>query len=268
MEPFVKWAGGKRQLLSIILPKIPSNYKTYIEPFIGGGALFLNLAPKKAIISDSNNELIDAWEIIKEKPDELIASFKDYKNEEKFFYSIRDIDPTGLSKIERVTRFIYLNKTCYNGLYRVNKKGIFNSPFGYYKKPIFVEEENILQISNYLNKNKKIIILNQDYTHTLLQASKKDFVFLDPPYHPLSNTAKFTYYTKEGFFAKDQEILRDYFKMLDEKGSYCMLTNSNCDFIRKLYKDYNIIEVEANRSVSSKASSRKKEKIELLITNY
>ncbi len=266
-KPFVKWAGGKRQIINILKEEIPAQFNTYIEPFVGGGALLFELLPEKAIINDINTELINAYKIIKNYPEQLIESLKRHKNEEEYYYKIRALNPTKLTPIERASRFIYLNKTCFNGLYRENSKGQFNVPFGKYKNPKIVDTENIKAVSEYLN-TADIKIFNTDYKEICKLAQAGDFIYLDPPYYPISKTASFTKYTKYDFTEKDQEELAQIFKELDQKGCYVMLSNSNTNFIKELYKGYEIKEIQANRAINSKASGRKKANIEVLIKNF
>jgi DNA adenine methylase len=265
--PFVKWAGGKSQLLRILKLFVPENYDTYIEPFLGGGALFFSLMPQKAIVNDINQELINAYLVIRDKVSDLIESLKKHKNDMEYFYKIRRLDPKTLSDIERASRFIYLNKTCYNGLYRENSKGEFNVPFGKYKNPKILDEENLIAISEYLN-SADITILNKDYKEVCSMAKKGDFVYLDPPYYPVSKTSSFTKYSKYDFTEKDQIELSHVFKELDRKGCYVMLSNSNTDFIKNLYKDFEIIELHANRFINCKPDRRVKSNVEVLIKNY
>lgn len=266
-KPFVKWAGGKRQLIDVLIANVPKKYNTYIEPFVGGGALFFVLRPQKAVISDINAELINAYKVVKNKVNDLLASLKRQKNEEEYFYKIRAVNPQMLTQVQRASRFIYLNKTCFNGLYRENSKGEFNAPFGRYKNPNIADASNLYAVSRYL-KSEKIKIYNQDYTATTLMAKKGDFVYFDPPYHPLSSTASFTKYTKGDFTAKDQEKLSKVFKTLAKRGCHVMLSNSNTDFIKSLYKGYKIIEIEANRFINCKAEKRGKGFFEVLIKNW
>lgn len=266
-KPFVKWAGGKRQIVDILIKEIPTEFNTYIEPFVGGGALLFELLPKKAIINDVNSELINAYLVIKNFPERLIKSLKNHKNEEEYYYKIRALDPNKLSPVERASRFIYLNKTCFNGLYRENSSGQFNVPFGKYKTPKIVDEENIRIVSEYLN-TADITILNSDYKKVCKLAKKGDFVYLDPPYYPLSKTSSFTKYTRYDFTEKDQKELAEIFKKLDRKGCYVLLSNSNTEFIKNLYRGYEIKEIQANRAINSKAEGRKKAKIEVLIKNF
>lgn len=246
---------------------MPENYDTYIEPFLGGGALFFSLMPQKAIVSDINQELINAYIVIRDKVYDLIESLKKHKNDMEYFYEIRRLDAKKLSDVERASRFIYLNKTCYNGLYRENSKGEFNVPFGRYKNPKILDEENLIAISEYLN-SADITILNKDYKEVCSMTKKGDFVYLDPPYYPVSKTSSFTKYSKYDFTEKDQIELSQVFKELDRKGCYIMLSNSNTDFIKNLYKDFEIIELHANRFINCKPDRRVKSNIEVLIKNY
>lgn len=266
-KPFVKWAGGKRQLTDILLKNIPEQYDCYIEPFVGGGALFFELLPKKAVISDINFEIINAYHVIKNNLNELLKSLKKHKNIKEYFYKIRALNPNNLSLIERASRFIYLNKTCFNGLYRENSRGEFNVPFGNYKKPNILDKENLTKISEYLNSNQ-IKILCQDYKETVMLAQKGDFIYFDPPYYPLNQTSSFTKYSKEDFNKEDQIELSEVFRQLDKKGCYVMLSNSNTEFIKSLYNDYNIKEIEALRAINCKGDKRGKGLYEILVKNY
>lgn len=266
-RPFVKWAGGKRQLIDILLKNSPEGYNTFFEPFIGGGALLFAMKPSRAVISDINSELINAYRVIKNNVEDLIRSLKKYKNEEQYFYGERALNPQELSEIRRASRFIYLNKTCYNGLYRENSKGRFNAPFGRYKNPRIADEENLLAVSHYLNYSD-VQIYNLDYKQTVLKAKKGDFVYFDPPYYPWSETASFTRYNKGDFSIKDQEALADTFRCLADKRVYVMLSNSNTGVVRTLYKGYNFLEVEANRFINCKAEKRGKGFFEVLIKNW
>ena len=266
-KPFVKWAGGKRQIIDILIKNIPDNFGTYIEPFVGGGALFFELKPHRAIISDINAELINAYLVIKDNVEDLIESLKKHKNEKSYYYKLRSLNPDTLSPVERASRFIYLNKTCYNGLYRENSKGQFNVPFGNYKNPKICDEENLRAVSELLN-SIDVQIFNCDYRETCKLAKEGDFVYFDPPYHPLSRTASFTKYTKFDFNEDDQIELSMVFRELDKKGCYVLLSNSNTDFIRDLYKDYEIIDVEAMRAINAKGNKRGRRKIEIIVKNF
>lgn len=273
LSPVLKWVGGKRQLLDEIIPMIPKNCSTYVEPFIGGGAVLFELQPKKAIINDYNSELINVYNVIKDYPNDLIGILKYHKenNTSEHFYSIREMDRDSIkfsqmSEVERAARIIYLNKTCFNGLYRVNSAGQFNSPYGKYKNPNIVNEPVIRAMSKYFNDNK-ITILNSDFKDALKGIRKGAFVYLDPPYMPISSSSSFTGYTENGFDEDKQRELKVVCDNLDKKGIKFLQSNSDCDFICDLYKDYNIKKVKAKRSINSKGNGRG-EINEVLIYNY
>ncbi|MCB9148097.1 MAG: DNA adenine methylase [Caldilineaceae bacterium] len=271
VAPFVKWVGGKRQLLTEIEQYLPRQFTTYYEPFVGGGALLFHLQPGKAVINDNNDELINLYLVIKNDPDELIQDLKNHVNDEDYYYEIRGLDRdkciyNKLSMVQRASRIIFLNKTCYNGLFRVNSSGEFNSPFGRYKNPNIVNEITIRAVSNYLRKND-VCILKTDYEKSLAKIRKGSFVYFDPPYDPVSNSANFTGYTKSGFDRNEQERLKRLCDKLNDAGVKFLLSNSSTEFIRQLYKDYDISIVKANRAVNSKASGRGKI-AEVLVRNY
>jgi len=270
IAPFLKWVGGKRQLMPAIKELIPKKYNDYYEPFIGGGAVLFELQPKKAIINDFNEELINVYQIIKENPEELILDLKTHKNESDYFYHLRALDREesfeSMSNVKKASRVIYLNKTCYNGLYRVNNSGEFNSPYGRYKNPNIVNETTIRAVSKYLNANN-ITILNGDFETALEGIKKGDFVYFDPPYHPISSSSNFTGYIQGGFDIYEQVRLRDLCDELNKKGVSFLLSNSATQFIEDLYKDYKISYVKANRSINSNAKKRG-EIDEVLIRNY
>ena len=270
--PFLKWAGGKRQLMPEIREMLPDGVTThpYYEPFIGGGALFFELLPKRAVINDYNEELINVYTVIRDNPSELIEDLKRHKNTAEYFYKIRAIDRqplfSNLTRIERASRIIYLNKTCYNGLYRVNNAGEFNSPFGRYKNPNIVNEPVIKAVSKYLNSSQ-IQISSCDYALILKDIPTDSFVYLDPPYHPISESSSFTGYVQGGWDEGEQLRLRDVCNRLSERGIKFLLSNSASDFIREIYSDYNIHIVQAKRSVNSNPS-RRGQVDEFLIRNY
>jgi DNA adenine methylase len=270
VAPFLKWVGGKRQLMATIKEFIPSDYTTYYEPFVGGGALLFELQPKKAVINDFNDELINAYKVIKENPEGLIMDLKTHENESDYFYDLRCLDRNEnyeeLTSIKKASRIIFLNKTCYNGLYRVNNSGQFNSPYGRYKNPNIVNEPTIRAISKYLNTND-IKIINSDFEKSLKGIRKGAFVYLDPPYHPLSASSNFTGYVQNGFSSDEQIRLRDLCNRLHAKGVKFLLSNSATKFIEELYSDFNITYVKANRSINSNALKRG-EINEVLISNY
>lgn len=272
LTPILKWVGGKKQLLSEITPLIPKKITTYVEPFIGGGAVLFNLQPKKAIINDLNKELINTYKVVKESPRELLELLKihDKNNCEDYFYEIRALDRTNnfenINNIEKAARVIYLNKTCFNGLYRVNKAGLFNSPYGKYKNPNIINESAILAMSDYFNNNN-IKIIQGDYKNALKGLKKNTFVYFDPPYMPISTSSSFTNYTKTSFNEKEQIELKKECDKLDNKGIKFMLSNSDHPLIRELYKDFDIKIVKAKRSINSKGNSRGKIN-EILVKNY
>lgn len=272
VTPIVKWVGGKRQLLPEILPLIPKKYSTYVEPFIGGGAVFFELQPKKAIINDYNTELINVYKTIQTQPEELITTLEVHNqhNSSEYFYSIRELDRKSsfndLTEVQKAARVIYLNKTCYNGLYRVNSSGQFNSPYGKYKNPNIVNAPTIKAMSKFFNASE-IKILNGDYKQALKGLRKGAFVYFDPPYAPISLTSSFTGYTELGFGLEQQEELKKECDKLTQKGIKFLLSNSDCEFIRDLYKDYNIKTIPAKRFINSNVNKRG-EINEVLIYNY
>lgn len=270
IKPFLKWAGGKRQLISEIAKYIPQSFKTYYEPFVGAGAVLFSLQPTKAIINDINDELINCFYVIRDHLEELLADLAKHKNEAEYFYRMRSIDRTDeyyrLSMIERASRIIYLNKTCYNGLFRVNSQGQINSPFGSYRNPKILDKETLRAVHNYLTNNS-VVIQNIDFEKVLTEAKKGDFVYLDPPYQPLSKTSSFTGYSLNGFGESEQQRLKRVFDELTNKGCYALLSNSAAPFILDLYKEYNPIIVTANRAINSNASRRGKIE-EVLVKNY
>ena len=274
VAPVLKWVGGKRQLLETFKPLFPKRFTTYCEPFLGGGAVFFNLQPRKAYVNDINVELMLVYRVIRDDVESLIEILSTYKNEPDFFYAVRDLDRDKekfdrLSEIERAARIIYLNKTCFNGLYRVNNAGEFNSPFGSYRNPNIVNAPTLRAVNKYLNSAEEIILTATDYAEVLSELPKNTFVYLDPPYAPVSTTANFTGYTKGGFNRDEQIRLRNCCDDLSERGIKFMLSNSDTDFIRELYSDsfYNITFVKARRSVNSVASKRG-DVDELVIRNY
>ena len=270
--PFVKWVGGKRQLISEIIKELPKDFKklNYCEPFVGGGALFFYFQPKKAIINDANADLINAYCVIKDQVETLIESLKNHKNEAEYFYKLRVQDRdrlfVNLSAVEKASRFIYLNKTCYNGLYRVNNAGEFNSPFGKYPNPNIVNEPVLRAISKYLNSSS-VTISSVDYEASLESIDKHSFVYFDPPYHPLSSSSSFTGYVAGGWDEMEQTRLRNFCNQLTARGVRFLLSNSSCDFIHDLYQGYRITRVNASRAINS-VGSKRGDVEEVLIKNY
>lgn len=276
VKPFLKWAGGKRQLLPEINEYLPpKKFKNYHEPFVGAGAVLFDLEPKKAYINDFNSELINTYKAIKYDVETLISLLKEHEanNTKEYFYEIREWDRTGKletkSDTERASRLIYLNKTCFNGLFRVNSQNQFNVPYGNYKNPLIVNSQVLMAVHHYLNDND-ITILNGDFSQVLDHAKKGDFIYLDPPYAPLTDDSQsFVGYTLNGFGNDEQERLRDVFVELDKRDCYVMLSNSSVPSIHELYKDYanKIKIVGANRMINSNAKKRGKVD-EVIITNY
>ncbi|MED3751378.1 Dam family site-specific DNA-(adenine-N6)-methyltransferase [Geobacillus stearothermophilus] len=253
-KPILKWAGGKQQMLDVLLPQVPKQYNRYIEPFFGGGALFFALTPKDAIIADSNPELINLYRVVADNVEELISILKEMKNDESFYYEVRGLDPDLLSPVERAARTIYLNKTCYNGLYRVNRKGQFNVPYGKYKNPKICDEENLRAASNAL---QGVLIVEGDYKDVLREHARPgDFIFLDPPYLPVGKYSDFKRYTKEQFYEEDHIELAQEVDRLHELGCYVILTNSNHPLVHELYGKYTISVHKTRRNINSDASKR------------
>ena len=261
LSPILKWVGGKRQLLSEIIPLIDESCDNYVEPFIGGGAVLFRLQPKKAIINDYNTELINVYRTFRDDLDGLVALLKEHEkyNSSDYYYEVRALDRTPdfdkMSNLEKAARIIYLNKTCYNGLYRVNSLGQFNSPYGRYKNPNIVNEVVLRAISKYLNRNE-ISIRSGDYKDVLNDIEKNSFVYLDPPYMPISSSSSFTGYTEGGFGYDKQVELKEECDKLNSKGVHFLQSNSDCEEIRELYKDYRIKVVKAKRAINSDAKKR------------
>ncbi|MCP6760869.1 MAG: DNA adenine methylase [Fischerella sp. CENA71] len=271
VKPFLKWVGGKRQLVpDIIANHLPQHYNTYYEPFIGGGALFFSLQPQKAVINDSNAELINCYKVIRDSVDELIEDLKKHENHKTYYYFIRDWDRNkdyqSKTPVERASRIIFLNKTCYNGLFRVNSQGQFNVPFGRYKNPNILDVAVLKAVSKYLNSNQ-IDILNSDFQEAVQSAKKGDFVYFDPPYDPVSDTSSFTGYDVNGFSKDQQKKLKETFDDLNRRGCNILLSNAYTEFIVNLYGEYKQTKIAATRAINSNASKRGKVD-EILIKNY
>ncbi|WP_187647085.1 DNA adenine methylase [Nitrosophilus labii] len=266
-KPFVKWVGGKRGLVSQLLPLIPKNFNNYFEPFVGGGALFFELfnlgllRDKQIFIFDKNEELINSYLVVKNSPEKLLKRLKEFQtnHSKEFYYEVREWDRKddfkNLDEVLRAARFIYLNKTCFNGLYRVNKKGFFNVPIGRYKEPKIYDEELILNAS-YALQNATIEVA--DFSKVLEYAKKEDFIYFDPPYYPLNETSNFTSYTDMAFLEEEQKRLYEVFNKLDKRGCFVMESNSDTEFIKTLYEKYKIDVVYMNRFINSKKDGRLK----------
>lgn len=273
IKPFVKWVGGKRQLIPHIEKRLPKNINNCFEPFVGGGALFMYLKNETTIINDFSEELINVYNQIKNSYEELLKRLdrleeEHMKNPKEHYYKIREMDRLedwgNVDNLTKASRFIYLNKTCFNGLYRVNKQGYFNVPFNGKKSVKTYDKENIINLNKFLNK-PNVKILNGDFEDAVKGAKKGDFIFFDPPYDVLKEDS-FESYTKEGFGVEGQKRLAKLFKKLDKKGCYLMLTNHNTPLINELYKDYNIDIIGVKRMINSDAKNRKGE--ETIIYNY
>ncbi|WP_019505406.1 DNA adenine methylase [Pleurocapsa sp. PCC 7319] len=267
-KPFIKWVGGKRKLLTELEKRVPSDFSAYFEPFMGGAALFWQLKPKPAILIDINQELVNAYRCVQQDVEALIVDLQKHHYDQKYYYQIRNSDRTSdyasWSNIQRASRFIYLNKTCFNGLYRVNSKGQYNVPFGRYKNPKIVDIENLRACSLAL---KDIEILTDSFLSIESKITKGDFVYFDPPYIPLNTTSSFTGYSSQGFDTETQIALRDLCLRLNKKGVRFMLSNSAAPLVFDLYSEFQIELVDMPRSINSKGDKRGKIK-EVLITNY
>lgn len=275
VSPVVKWVGGKRQLLPEIEKYIPEKMSTYYEPFLGGGAVFFHLQKNKAVVNDVNEELINLYKVIRDNVVELIKDLKKHENTSEYFYDIRELDRdkevyNNLSDIERASRMHYLNKTCFNGLFRVNQQGEFNTPFGKYKNPDFINKKTLIAVSNYFNKSN-IRFKCGDFEDAVKHIRKEAFVYFDPPYDPVSDSANFTGYDKGGFNRLEQKRLKALCDKLDDRGVKFLLSNSATDFILELYGDekreYKIEIVKARRAINSKGNKRGKVD-EVLVRNY
>ena len=271
-RPFLKWAGGKRQLLPELLRAVDAagSFRRYHEPLLGGGALFFTLTQSGRLrrasshLSDVNRNLIDTYLGLRCEVDAVIKALKEHRRShgEEYFYKVRSAKPRSLSR--RAARIIYLNRTCYNGLYRENSKGIFNTPFGYYAAPVICDEENLRAVAETL---ADVDITTRDFGCVLDRARRGDLVYFDPPYDPVSKTSNFTAYSRDGFGADEQRRLADVAATLAGRGVKVVLSNSMTDFIRKLYRDFHLREVFATRYVNSRADRRGKVP-EALITSF
>ena len=271
VAPVVKWVGGKRQLLDEITPLLPKRITSYCEPFLFFFAVLFSIQPKRAIVNDLNQDLITVYEVIRDDVESLLESLKKHENTAEYFYAIRDMDRDkevyqAMSKVERASRLIYLNKTCFNGLFRVNSSGEFNSPFGHYKNPNIVNEPILRAVSKYFGASN-ITFYSEDFAETLKRVRKGGFVYLDPPYDPVSDTASFTGYNKGGFDRNEQIRLKQCCDELTRRGVKFMLSNSATEFIKELYGEYEITIVKAKRAINSDASKRGAIE-EVLIRNY
>ncbi|MCV0411009.1 DNA adenine methylase [Nitrosopumilus sp.] len=274
-KPFVKWAGGKRQLIPILNENLPKTFGTYFEPFLGGGALLFHMLTErngqKCSISDLNSDLVLSYITIRDRIDDLISSLKSHeknyqKDSKSYYYSVRESNPR--NEIEKTSRLIFLNRTCFNGLYRVNSKGKFNVPIGKYTNPNIVNEDNLRSVSSILQSSKASIKC-RDFEAVLRDAKKDDLVYFDPPYQPVSNTANFTSYTNKDFTFDDLSRLAELCTKLDSKGCRVLLSNSNSKEVAEIFSNepWKISKIQANRSINSNSKKRTGH-FELLIKNY
>lgn len=272
LKPFTKWTGGKRKLLTQLHEHLPFEYNRYFEPFVGGGALFFDLAPENAVINDFNEELINTYLQIRDNPEALLDLLHIHQenNSKEYYLNVRSVDRDGrietMSDVERAARILYMLRVNFNGLYRVNSKNQFNVPYGRYKNPKIVDSELILSVSRYLNDNN-ILIMQGDFVTAVEEAVAGDFVYFDPPYVPITATSSFTSYTHEGFSDQDQRRLRDTFIDLDRRGVNVMLSNSSSPVVEELYAGFNISRVDVSRTNGASNSSRGKIQ-EIIVRNY
>lgn len=266
--PIVKWAGGKRQILQELTGRMPIEYNRYYEPFVGGGAMFFELAPDNAYISDINSELINLYKVVKSNVEGLIKDLASHENSLEYFIRLRALDRSEeyfkLDDIRRASRFIYLNKTCFNGLYRVNSKGHFNVPYGYYSNPNIINAKSLLAAARSL---KTAQIENAGFEGILKLVKPNDFVYFDPPYIPLSATSSFTSYSKDNFGKDDHLRLKKLCDILDSIGVMFMLSNSDTPLSNELYQKYRVEKILACRNINSKGDGRGKIS-EIIVTNY
>jgi DNA adenine methylase len=252
-KPFVKWAGGKTQLLGELLKRFPKNVRRYHEPFLGGGAVFFSTQPTRAYLSDVNAELIATYQAIRDHVEEVIEALQAHEVNEAYYYAVRAQDSDTLDPIQCAARTLFLNRTCYNGLYRVNRSGQFNVPYGHYANPTLCNAANLRLASRAL---KKVTLVEQSVFAMSRRVRRGDLVYFDPPYDPVSPSASFTAYAKQGFGRPEQESLRDLFLRLAQRGVHVVLSNSDTPFIRQLYRGCRIDRVQARRAINSRADRR------------
>ena len=272
-RPFLKWVGGKNQLIQQYLPHIPEGYRRYYEPFVGGGAIFFRLQPQQSFLADINIELVNVYRCVREQVEELITLLENHRSlhGQEHFYAVRSQPTTSDdwflegNNLERAARLIYLNKTCFNGLYRENSKGQFNVPIGSYEKPIICDSE-LLRVASSVLQSAQIERSSFDAVLDYAK-SPEDFVYFDPPYYPISSTSKFTNYSRYSFSEADQIRLKEVFVELSDRGVRVMLSNSDCPFIRDLFNGFNIHTINANRNINCNAEKRGKI-TEVLVTSY
>lgn len=267
-KPFLKWVGGKRKLLKELEERMPSDFSAYFEPFMGGGAVFWHIKPKKAVLLDINPELVNTYRCVQKNVEALILDLRQHYYDQEYYYQIRNSDRTNCysswTDVQRASRFIYLNKTCFNGLYRVNSQGQNNVPFGKYKNPKIVDVENLRACSLALQSTE---ILTGSFLSIESKVESQDFVYFDPPYIPLNATSSFTSYSKEDFGLDMQIALRDLCHRFNQRGVRFMLSNSSAPVVFELYSKFKIDLVDVPRSINSKGDKRGKVK-EVIVTNY
>jgi DNA adenine methylase len=266
-KPFLKWAGGKGQLLAQFRPLFPSEYRRYFEPFVGSAAVFFALRPRQAVLTDVNRELIDCYRAVQGSVEQVIAALRRHAYDEEHYYRVRDLDPAQLSPPDRAARTIFLNKTGYNGLYRVNKKGQFNVPFGRYTNPGFAHADQLGNLRACARALRGVTLEVRDFAEVVQHARARDFVYFDPPYVPASSTADFTSYVPGGFGWDEQRRLAEVFALLTRKGVRAMLSNSDTPAVREMYAGFRVDLVLASRSINSRADKRGKVG-EVVVRNY
>lgn len=262
--PFLKWAGGKGRLLSQFASLFPTRFGHYFEPFVGAGAVYFHLQPGRATLSDTNPDLITCYEVVQQDTESLIELLRMYRHDRDFYYHVRDLDAGALSPVQRAARMIFLNKTCFNGLWRVNRSGRFNVPFGDYKNPKILDEDNLHAVSAALSGAR---LERRPFEAVLAEARRGDFVYFDPPYHPVSATASFTSYGADDFKPADQERLAVTFQELDRMGCKVMLSNSDTPFVNQLYEGFRVEKVWAPRAINRDGSKRGAVS-EVVVLNY
>lgn len=267
-KPFVKWAGGKSQILPQLIARLPEKFGTYFEPFVGGGALFFAISPERAVLSDLNPELINAYVMVRDNVEAIIRELKKLRYEEEMYYEWRNADRalnfSRWSPVRRAVRFLYLNRICFNGLYRVNSRGEFNVPFGRYSNPVICQAEILRSCSEALQGQT---IEESSFENILVSVKKGDFVYLDPPYIPVSKTANFTSYVAGGFDESLQKRLSEFCRTLDSLGVHFLLSNAHHETIEELYDGFQIEKILARRAINSKGAKRG-EVSEVLVRNY
>ncbi|MCB9729816.1 MAG: DNA adenine methylase [Deltaproteobacteria bacterium] len=263
-QPILKWAGGKRSLLPDLCARLPARFERYYEPFFGGGALFFHLLPDVARLSDVNSELIDLYRVTRDSVEELIEDLRTHRYERGYYYAMRATDPRTLGPVQRASRTIYLNRTCFNGLYRVNRRGQFNVPMGRYQDPVICQADRLRAASQAL---AGVDLRDADFTWVLDEARAGDFVYFDPPYQPVSRTANFTSYARGDFGEKDQAHLAEVFSALASRGVHCMLSNSDTPLVRDLYGEFRCERVFAPRAISRRGDGRQSV-AEVIVLSY